>query len=101
MNLKFLQTINETTDTGMKPSEINTYLDLLYKKCSKSAKVEFNGYLKEHCGVEDADFAKCSEAICEGDTKDIMGHLEDFSNKLDENSLSMIIGKVEHDEENV
>jgi len=93
MNLKFLRSITEDHDKSMSTAEMKTYLDLLYKKCNKKAKNEFKEYLKTQCNVDDADFVKCSDSIC-NDAKNcdkIIHHLEKLSNKIDENSLSMIL----------
>lgn len=99
MNLKFLKSLNdqiltEDHEKEMTPEEMKSYLDLLYKKCSKKVKDEFNEYLKKQCGVEDADFAKCSEVMCKDKERcdQVIHHLENLSEKLDENSLSFIMG---------
>jgi len=54
MNRKVLKTIN-ITEEAMSPEEISSYLDLLYKKCSKSSQTEFNDYLKEQGGTDEVN----------------------------------------------
>ena len=42
MNLKFLKTINRESPQHMNIGDMTKHLELLYKKCSNSAKNEFN-----------------------------------------------------------
>lgn len=96
MNLKFLKEINliESDDNKMASDEMASYLSILYKKCNKAGKVEFNEYLKEQCGIEDADLKKCSVTLCDDeDYSDIVKHLEEISNRIDESSLTAILEK--------
>ena len=70
----------------MSSEEMKTYLELLYKKCSKSNKAKFDDYLKKECDVEDVDLTKCADIICK-DKKQcdkVIHYLEDLSEKLDE-----------------
>jgi hypothetical protein len=92
MNLKFLQSINESSPKSMSEGELESYLTLLYKKCNKSSKAEFDEHLKEYCGSE--AIKKCSKILAE-DTQytTFLSTLEDISNKIDENYL----GKLLHD----
>ena len=90
MNLKFLRSLNEDHEKYMSSEEMKTYLELLYKKCSKSNKAKFDDYLKKECDVEDVDLTKCADIICK-DKKQcdkVIHYLEDLSEKLDENSLA-------------
>lgn len=93
MNLKFLKSINEDHEKTMSADEMKTYLALLFKKCNKKTKEEFNEYLEKECGVEDANLVKCSDVLC-GDKEKcdkVIHHLENISKKVDENSLDAIL----------
>lgn len=77
----------------MSQDEMKGYLDLLYKKCNKKTKEEFNEYLKKQCDVDEVDFAECSKKLCSDDDKcdKVIHHLENLSNKVDENHLSRLL----------
>jgi hypothetical protein len=100
MNLKFLQSINEDHEKRMDNDEMKSYLELLYKKCSKGIKKEFDDYLKKECDLDEVDFAKCAEIICKDEDRcdKVIHHLENLSNKVDENSLSSIMTRQYLDE---
>jgi hypothetical protein len=100
MNLKFLQSINEDHEKRMDNDEMKSYLELLYKKCSKGIKKEFDDYLKKECDLDEVDFAKCVEIICKDEDRcdKVIHHLENLSNKVDENSLSSIMTRQYLDE---
>jgi phage gp16-like protein len=90
MNLKFLQSINESSPKTMGEDELESYLNLLYKKCNKSSKKEFNEQLKEYCGSD--TIKECSKSMAE-DTNytDVLTSFEDISNKIDENFLGKLL----------
>lgn len=97
MNLKFLKSLTEDHEDRMSSDEMKSYLELLYKKCSKSAKHEFDEYLMKECDMEKVDFAKCCKVLCKDDKKcdKAIHHLESLSEKLDENSLGYIINRTD------
>jgi uncharacterized protein YaaN involved in tellurite resistance len=99
MNLKFLKSLNEDHEKRMSSDEMKSYLELLYKKCSKKVQDEFNEYLKKECDVDEVDLAKCSEMLCKDDDRcdKVIHHLENLSEKLDENSLAFHISEQELD----
>lgn len=94
MELKFLQSlIIEDHEERMSVDELKKYLRLLYKKCNKKTQKNFNKYLSDKCGVEDADLSKCSDKLCADEKMcdEVIHHLEELSEKLDENSLQYIL----------
>ena len=90
MNLKFLQSINESSPKAMGEDELESYLHLLYKKCNKSNKRAFDDHLKEYCGSD--TIKECSKVMAK-DTHyvDTLSTLEDISSKVDENFLGKLL----------
>jgi hypothetical protein len=90
MNLKFLQSINESLPKAMGEDELESYLGLLYKKCNKSNKKEFDEHLKEYCGLD--TIKECSKFMAKDtDYMNILTSFEDISNKMDENFLGKLL----------
>lgn len=100
MELKFLQQINESSEKKMSQEELVTYLELLYKKCNKSAQKDFMEYLGKKCDLEDPTIEACAKKLHSDDKKcgEVTNHLEGLSEKLDENSLMYILGKSSEEE---
>lgn len=93
MNLRFLKQLNEDHDKRMSEEEMASYLKLLHKKCSKTAKDEFHEYLEKECDVEEADFEKCCKILCKDKDRcdKVIHHLENLSERVDESSLLAIL----------
>jgi hypothetical protein len=101
MNLKLLKEIdalNEDHEKMMTKEEMKTYLELLYKKCDKGTKEKFNEYLAKKCNIDsdDVDLGKCSEHLCDNPDKcdEIIHHLENLSERVDENSIMHILSEI-------
>ena len=98
MNLKFLQSINESLPKNMGEGELESYLGLLYKKCNKSNKKEFDEHLKEYCGSD--TIKECSKFMAKDiDYMDTLAAFEDISNKMDENFLGKLLHELVEIEE--
>lgn len=93
MNLRFLKQLNEDHDKRMSSEEMVSYMTLLHKKCSKTAKEDFHEYLEEECDVEEADFKKCCEILCKDKDQcdKVIHHLEGLSERVDESSLVALL----------